>query len=332
MKRTTKLITIGFLSMFAMVSFGQNNVGIGTTTPDPSAVLEMESTDQGVLVPRMTSAQRLAIIAPVDALLVYDTDVACFYYFVTATGWQNLCAGAVGPAGPAGPPGADGVDGVDGAVGPAGPPGADGIDGIDGAVGPAGPPGAPGADGVDGVDGAVGPAGPPGADGIDGVDGAVGPAGPPGAAGAAGPAGPPGADGATSMNGVNLTTARTIGTAAWSNVAGMSFVFTATTTSAIVTFSASGYGYTNSMAFVQFRVLNNGVQLGSTNTKIQSYDDVTGTITPWSCTYTRYVTGLTIGNNYTISVQGQRGGIYGNYDAIVDPAQPGHHMTISVIQ
>ena len=134
------------------------------------------------------------------------------------------------------------------------------------------------------------------------------------------------------MNGVNLTTSRTINTPAWTAVAGMTYTFTATTTSAIVMFSASGYGYTNSMAYVQFRIRNGATAIGSTQTKIQSYDDLTGTITPWCCSFTRYLTGLTVGATYTISVDGQRNGIYGTLDAIVDPAQPGHHMTVSVIQ
>ena len=48
----------------------QNNVGIGTTTPNPNSVLEMQSTTQGVLVPRMTTAQRLAIAVPTEGLMV----------------------------------------------------------------------------------------------------------------------------------------------------------------------------------------------------------------------------------------------------------------------
>ena len=134
------------------------------------------------------------------------------------------------------------------------------------------------------------------------------------------------------MNGVTLTTSRTINTTAWTPVAGMTFTFTATTTSAMILFSASGYGYTNSMSFVQFRIRNGAASIGNTQTKIQSYDDVTGTVTPWCCSFTRYLTGLTVGATYTISVDGQRNGIFGTYDAIVDPAQAGHHMSVSVIQ
>ena len=62
-----------------------NNVGIGTTTPNASSILEMQSTTQGVLVPRMTTAQRTAIAAPANGLLVYDTNFDCFFYYIAAT-------------------------------------------------------------------------------------------------------------------------------------------------------------------------------------------------------------------------------------------------------
>ncbi|MDB5283260.1 MAG: hypothetical protein JWO06_2335, partial [Bacteroidota bacterium] len=65
---------------FDTVSAQNNNVGIGTTSPDASAVLDVTSSTQGVLVPRMTTAQRTSIAAPSQGLLVYDTDLGCFYY------------------------------------------------------------------------------------------------------------------------------------------------------------------------------------------------------------------------------------------------------------
>src|ERR1700752_1726766 len=82
-------------------TYAQNNVGIGTTTPDPNAILDMTSTTQGVLVPRMTAVQRLAIptVAANEGLLVYDLDSLCFFYYKAGV-WTSLCnAGGVGPAG-----------------------------------------------------------------------------------------------------------------------------------------------------------------------------------------------------------------------------------------
>lgn len=228
------------LLFFVVVSLGaaaQNNVGIGTTTPDPSSVLEMRSTNQGVLVPRLSTAQRLAIATPANGLLVYDTDIECFFFYNAATPvWQNLCesgincwdlnanrvndpaedingdgvfdgldctgpAGAVGPAGAAGAQGPIGPRGNDGPVGPIGPQGPAGVAGATGAAGPQGPAGPAGATGPQGPVGTTGAAGPQGPAGPTGATGPQGPVGATGAAGAAGPQGPVGPAGATGATG-----------------------------------------------------------------------------------------------------------------------------------
>ncbi len=49
------------------------NVGIGTATPNNSAALDVSSTTQGMLIPRMTTTQRNLINAPADGLLIYNT-------------------------------------------------------------------------------------------------------------------------------------------------------------------------------------------------------------------------------------------------------------------
>lgn len=67
-----------------------SQVGIGTTTPDASALLELESTSQGVLTPRMTQAQRDAIATPATGLLIYQTDNTPGFYFYTGTVWSPM--------------------------------------------------------------------------------------------------------------------------------------------------------------------------------------------------------------------------------------------------
>ena len=54
--------------------------GIGTTTPNASAKLEVASTDKGVLIPRMTESQRDAIVLPANGLLIYQTDSLPGFY------------------------------------------------------------------------------------------------------------------------------------------------------------------------------------------------------------------------------------------------------------
>ncbi len=188
---------LSFMSLSCL--FAQNNnVGIGTTTPDASAILDIKSASKGVLVPRVTTAQRTAITSPAQGLLVYDTDLGCFYYYnSTTSAWVSLCQ--AGPAGPTGPAGSNGV------AGPTGPSGADG------ATGPAGQPGASGvngATGTQGVAGATGPTGPTGVTGPGGT-GSLGPTGPQGVTGATGPTGVAGASGATGSTGATGTAGAT---------------------------------------------------------------------------------------------------------------------------
>jgi len=79
----------------AQVGFSQAvTIGTANTAPDPSAMLEMAAINKGALIPRMTSAQRLAIAAPATGLLVYQNAAAGnfpmgFYYF-NGTIWIYL--------------------------------------------------------------------------------------------------------------------------------------------------------------------------------------------------------------------------------------------------
>jgi hypothetical protein len=59
--------------------------GIGTTTPDASAKLEIASNSKGFLVPRMTAAQKTAISLPATGLLIYQTDAPIGFYVNTGT-------------------------------------------------------------------------------------------------------------------------------------------------------------------------------------------------------------------------------------------------------
>ncbi|MDO7849162.1 hypothetical protein Q5H92_22555, partial [Hymenobacter sp. M29] len=79
------------------------NVGVGTTTPDASALLDVSSTTQGLLLPRLTLAQRTAIGSPATGLLLYQTDgSAPGFYFYDGTAWAALGSSGPGAAGSAG--------------------------------------------------------------------------------------------------------------------------------------------------------------------------------------------------------------------------------------
>jgi len=88
--KTFHLICIALLGMFTtFTASAQNNVGIGTTTPDASAVLELESTSQGFLPPRFSTPRMHAISLPSEGLMVYNTDEKsmCFY---NGTDWVDM--------------------------------------------------------------------------------------------------------------------------------------------------------------------------------------------------------------------------------------------------
>ncbi len=66
---------------------GKAQTGIGTATPNASAKLDITSTDKGLLIPRMTKAQREAITLPAAAngLMVYQTDDLSGFYVNNST-------------------------------------------------------------------------------------------------------------------------------------------------------------------------------------------------------------------------------------------------------
>ena len=75
--------------VFCMCDLFAQNIGIGTKSPDASALLDITSTSKGILVPRMTTTQRNAISSPTNGLLVYDiTDNS--FWFRKANSWISL--------------------------------------------------------------------------------------------------------------------------------------------------------------------------------------------------------------------------------------------------
>jgi uncharacterized protein (TIGR02145 family) len=68
--------------MLLLVSSGvYGQLGIGTNSPDTSAILELASTSKGFLPPRMSTTERNAISTPPTGLVIYNTTAACLQWF-----------------------------------------------------------------------------------------------------------------------------------------------------------------------------------------------------------------------------------------------------------
>ena len=70
------------------------SVGIGTTLPNASSLLEIKSTTKGVLFPRMTLSQRNAVASPATGLLIYQIDNTPGYYYYNGLSWSAVTPSA----------------------------------------------------------------------------------------------------------------------------------------------------------------------------------------------------------------------------------------------
>ncbi len=92
MKLYSKNITLflqAFLVSTLLFSFSQTvnaqNNQVGINVPNPpnipsSVIMEIRDASRGILIPRMDSITRKAILNPVNSLLVYDTDYQCYFF------------------------------------------------------------------------------------------------------------------------------------------------------------------------------------------------------------------------------------------------------------
>jgi trimeric autotransporter adhesin len=73
------------LLAFSHVLMAQVAINTDATLPDPSAMLDVKSTTRGLLLPRMTQAQRNAIGSPATGIMIYQTDNTPGYYYNSGT-------------------------------------------------------------------------------------------------------------------------------------------------------------------------------------------------------------------------------------------------------
>ncbi len=93
------LIVLFVLQFTVIPKMFSQSVSINTTgnAADTSALLDITSVSKGLLIPRMTQAQKLAIFNPSDGLLIYQNDgTKGFYFYNTVSGWTLLAQGSGG--------------------------------------------------------------------------------------------------------------------------------------------------------------------------------------------------------------------------------------------
>ena len=78
-----KVSVLTLIFHYLFISHAQSQVGINTdgSVADSSAILDIKSSDKGILIPRMTSAERMAIQNPAIGLMVYDSVYNSFWYY-----------------------------------------------------------------------------------------------------------------------------------------------------------------------------------------------------------------------------------------------------------
>lgn len=84
-------------AFFSAAVHAQQGVAVNNsgTPADPSAIFDASSSSQGMLLPRMTDAERDAIANPAEGLIIFNTTTKCFNYYKSNMWWE-LCGNCIG--------------------------------------------------------------------------------------------------------------------------------------------------------------------------------------------------------------------------------------------
>lgn len=94
-----RLLPLLFTIVIGYTCFGQIAISNSTPnpTPDTSAILDLQSTDKGLLIPRMTTAERNSIANPASSLLIYNTTTNCIQTYLPLQGWSDVYCDCAAP-------------------------------------------------------------------------------------------------------------------------------------------------------------------------------------------------------------------------------------------
>lgn len=82
--------------LLSIVCIVQAQIGIDTNTPNASSILDLSTTNKGLLLPRLTATQRNAsdgILSPVGGIVIYDSTSNCLLISLDNGKWKNACTG-----------------------------------------------------------------------------------------------------------------------------------------------------------------------------------------------------------------------------------------------
>lgn len=88
------LLILAIILTFTLKLSAQVSINTDGTDPDGSAMLDVKSTDKGILLPRLTTAQRTGITNPATGLLVFDNETNSFWFYDGAN-WTELRHGSI---------------------------------------------------------------------------------------------------------------------------------------------------------------------------------------------------------------------------------------------
>jgi trimeric autotransporter adhesin len=101
-----KIILFSLLIAASQITKAQTSIATSGGTPDASAMLDVQATDKGMLIPRValtSTAATAPITSPLTSLMVYNTasvsDVTPGYYYWNGTSWQRIHNGTTNLSG-----------------------------------------------------------------------------------------------------------------------------------------------------------------------------------------------------------------------------------------
>ncbi|MFZ4523433.1 MAG: DUF1566 domain-containing protein [Bacteroidales bacterium] len=90
--------TLIFISAALIMTFkvyAQVSINSDATNPDNSAMLDIKSTESGLLIPRMTETQRNSISSPAVGLMIYQMDGTSGFYYYNGSAWKAVASSGI---------------------------------------------------------------------------------------------------------------------------------------------------------------------------------------------------------------------------------------------